>query len=147
MTSLGTQRDPGKVIISATIYPPPVVNYNFSFFPVQSGPNQVSISKPSYENSRGSRVPQSNVRQIGPRVSELWSDKQTDKQRLQLYIHRFLYNKFLSLFARSLYKLFRDYIQGRKHNLNMGSSFVILSFKSSSQSDPIWVTLWCIIII
>ena len=25
---------------------------------------------------------------IGPGVSELWSDKQTNKQRLQLYIYR-----------------------------------------------------------
>ena len=28
-----------------------------------------------------------NLRQIGPGVHDLWSDKQIDKQRLQLYIY------------------------------------------------------------
>ena len=33
-----------------------------------------------------------NLKQIGPRVPDLWSDKQTDKQRLQLYIfHNHIY--------------------------------------------------------
>ena len=58
--------------------------------------NQLRISKPSYEHFRGLyEFPNQNLSQIGPGVPELRSDKtnkhtnkQTDKQRLQLYIYR-----------------------------------------------------------
>ena len=45
--------------------------------------------------------PNQILRQIGPGVSELWSDKQTDrptyKQRLQLNIYRYIY-KYLDIY-------------------------------------------------
>ena len=34
------------------------------------------------------------MRQIGQEVSALWSDKQTDKQRLQLYVYRYNDNNY-----------------------------------------------------
>ena len=53
-----------------------------------SQPTQLRISKPCSEHSHGSpEFSNQNLRQIGPGVPELGSDKQTDKQRLQLYIY------------------------------------------------------------
>ena len=44
-------------------------------------PTQLRILKPSYEHSRGSpELPNQSLRQIGPGVSNLWSEKQTNKQ-------------------------------------------------------------------
>ena len=59
-----------KVIVSPTVYPPLVVNYNCCYFSVKSGPTQLRIS--SIEHSRGFlEFPNPNLRQIGPGVPEL----------------------------------------------------------------------------
>ena len=45
------------------------------------GPNQFRISKPGKEHPLGSpEFPNQNLRQIGPGVPELRSDKQTNRQ-------------------------------------------------------------------
>ena len=63
-----------------TIYPSFVVNYDINYFPFKRGPTQLIISN-SYEHYRGSpELPNQNLRQIGPGLPELWSDKQTDRQ-------------------------------------------------------------------
>ena len=60
------------LIVAPTVYPNLVLNY------------ELRISKPSWEQSHGSsELSNQNLRQIGPGVPELWSDKQTD--------HNFMY--------------------------------------------------------
>ena len=73
-----------RVIVSPTVYPHFNVHYDFNYFPR----SQLRISKLSYKNIPVA-LPNSlisNWEKKGQGVVELWSDKQTDKQRLQLYI-------------------------------------------------------------
>ena len=50
-------------------------------FRCNSRPTQLRIPKPSQKQTRGpSEFLNQNLRQIGPEVSELWSDKQTNMQ-------------------------------------------------------------------
>ena len=71
---MGTQRC--QVIVSPTVYPRVVVNYNFSlFFPLKVD----SQESQSLGHSRGSPDLHQNLMQIGPGVPELWSEnKQTE---------------------------------------------------------------------
>ena len=57
------------------------------------------------------------------------------------YIHDLCNFKLFILCFKSLIKPFIDYIQDRRLNLNLGSSY-LRSFKSSIQSHPLWVTLY-----
>ena len=58
----------------------------YLFFPCTIRPNQLRISKPTKDSRGASNFPNQNLRQIGPWVHELWSDIQTDKLRIQLFI-------------------------------------------------------------
>jgi len=96
VTSLGTQRCTGHswLIVTPAVYPHFYMETNFS---LKNRPTQFRISNPIKEHSRDSpEVPNQNLRQIGPGVSELWSDKQTNKD------YNFTY---LDLFGSSLIKL------------------------------------------
>ena len=58
-----------------------------SIFPITIYPSNLESQNQAKENSRGSpEFPNQNLRQIGQRVHELWSDIQTNKQRLELNI-------------------------------------------------------------
>ena len=58
-------------------------DYNFTYIHSINSwePTQLRISKSSWEHSRGSpEFPHKYLRQIGPGVPELWSNKQTDRR-------------------------------------------------------------------
>ena len=88
--SLVTQRCPGcSLLITLKIYLRLVVNSDLKYFPYNSGPTQLRISKvkTKLRHSRDSpKFPYQNLRQICPGVEVLWSDIQTENTTFYIYI-------------------------------------------------------------
>ena len=76
------------VIVSPAVYAPLVVNNDFCYYSDKRRPDQLRISKPS-----SPEIPNQNLRQIGPGVPDKQTNKQKNRQRLQLVRVRNSYNK------------------------------------------------------